>query len=417
MGGFYNVRTAAGTYACKPRGIFRKEKTILLVGDRVRIEPLPDGAGVITELMARKNCFARPPISNLDKLFIVLSTTKPEPDLFFADKLTVVCAAAGRTVVVVNKSDLRAPDSVAAAYEKAGYAVVAASAKTGMGLEEILRLARGAVSAFAGFSGAGKSSLLSRLLPERLETGAVSEKLGAAGTLPGTPSCFPLRRILYRRHTAGFSSLDMLRNLSLKKEELQNAFPEFKPLSRPVPLERLHAPGKRNGTAPSAPPWRTGRSPPRELLRPARAARRAPRLGIAPQRACRDPAAAQPHPPGRGPRRKKPAQSPREPEPKARLRTRALFLVHFIAPNGALFFAAGKKAARCQCVRKPQSEPQCPAAFLTYMKYKKDSTAVFPVKSQTWQNQCRLSGEMAQCLPNLTPAGVIFSLMALPCTG
>ena len=38
MGGFYNVRTQARTYACKPRGIFRKEKTILLVGDRVRIE-------------------------------------------------------------------------------------------------------------------------------------------------------------------------------------------------------------------------------------------------------------------------------------------------------------------------------------------------------------------------------------------
>ena len=230
MGGFYNVRTAAGTYACKPRGIFRKEKTILLVGDRVRIEPLPDGAGVITELMARKNCFARPPISNLDKLFIVLSTTKPEPDLFFADKLTVVCAASGvEPVVVVNKSDLRAPDSVAAAYEKAGYAVVAASAKTGMGLEEILRLARGAVSAFAGFSGAGKSSLLSRLLPERLETGAVSEKLGRGRHTTRHTELFSVAPDSYIADTAGFSSLDMLRNLSLKKEELQNAFPEFKP--------------------------------------------------------------------------------------------------------------------------------------------------------------------------------------------
>ena len=230
MGGFYNVRTAAGTYACKPRGIFRKEKTILLVGDRVRIEPLPDGAGVITELMARKNCFARPPISTLDKLFIVLSTTKPEPDLFFADKLTVVCAASGvEPVVVVNKSDLRAPDSVAAAYEKAGYAVVAASAKTGMGLEEILRLARGAVSAFAGFSGAGKSSLLSRLLPERLETGAVSEKLGRGRHTTRHTELFSVAPDSYIADTAGFSSLDMLRNLSLKKEELQNAFPEFKP--------------------------------------------------------------------------------------------------------------------------------------------------------------------------------------------
>ena len=121
IGGFYYVKTEEGIVECKPRGIFRKEKTILLVGDRVRIEPLPDGAGVITELMARKNCFARPPISNLDKLFIVLSTTKPGPDLFFANKLTVVCAASGvEPVVVVNKSDLRAPDSVAAAYEKAG---------------------------------------------------------------------------------------------------------------------------------------------------------------------------------------------------------------------------------------------------------------------------------------------------------
>ena len=230
MGGFYNVRTQARTYACKPRGIFRKEKTILLVGDRVRIEPLPDGSGVITELMARKNCFARPPISNLDKLFIVLSTTKPAPDFLFADKLTVVCACSGvEPVIVVNKSDLCAPDSVAAPYEKAGYAVVAVSAKTGAGLEEILRLAHGCISAFAGFSGAGKSSLLSRLLPEQLETGAVNEKLGRGRHTTRHTELFAVAPDSYIADTAGFSSLDILRSRTLRKEDLQNAFPEFRP--------------------------------------------------------------------------------------------------------------------------------------------------------------------------------------------
>ena len=80
MGGFYNVRTQARTYACKPRGIFRKEKTILLVGDRVRIEPLPDGSGVITELMARKTVLRALPYPTLINCLSFFPPTKPAPD-------------------------------------------------------------------------------------------------------------------------------------------------------------------------------------------------------------------------------------------------------------------------------------------------------------------------------------------------
>lgn len=255
MGGFYNVRTADGTLFCKPRGIFRKEKTVIVVGDRVRVEPLPDGTGVITELLPRKNFFLRPPLANLDQMFIILAAANPAPDPMFADKLAVVCEQNDiAPVIVVNKSDLCSQRELLDAYRKAGYATIEASAKTGAGTDDILRCAQGCgprgcgaqgcgalsgspqgcgaqgcVSAFSGFSGAGKSSLLSLLLPQQLKTGSVNEKLGRGRHTTRHTELFEVAPGAFIADTAGFSSFDILQNTTLRKEDLQEAFPEFRP--------------------------------------------------------------------------------------------------------------------------------------------------------------------------------------------
>ena len=78
IGGFYYVKTEEGVIECKPRGIFRKQKITPVAGDEVTLET-ENGAAVIAEIAPRKNVFVRPPVANLDVLFLVASTTQPTP--------------------------------------------------------------------------------------------------------------------------------------------------------------------------------------------------------------------------------------------------------------------------------------------------------------------------------------------------
>ena len=78
IGGFYYVKTPDGIVECKPRGIFRKQKITPVAGDEVTLETENDAA-VIAQIEPRKNVFVRPPVANLDVLFLVASTTQPTP--------------------------------------------------------------------------------------------------------------------------------------------------------------------------------------------------------------------------------------------------------------------------------------------------------------------------------------------------
>jgi ribosome biogenesis GTPase len=59
LGGFYTVISEDGTKTeCRGRGIFRRDATTLLVGDRCRFEPTEPGCGSITAIAPRKNTLA-----------------------------------------------------------------------------------------------------------------------------------------------------------------------------------------------------------------------------------------------------------------------------------------------------------------------------------------------------------------------
>ena len=94
IGGFYYVRTEAGIIECKPRGIFRKQKITPVAGDEVTVET-ENGASVIAEIAPRKNVFVRPPVANLDVLFLVASTTQPTPSTLVLDKLSAIAVDKG----------------------------------------------------------------------------------------------------------------------------------------------------------------------------------------------------------------------------------------------------------------------------------------------------------------------------------
>ena len=106
IGGFYYVKTSEGIVECKPRGIFRKQKITPVAGDVVTLET-ENGAAVIADIAPRRNVFVRPPMANLDVLFLVASTTQPTPSTLVLDKLSAIAVDKGvQPVIVCTKCDL-----------------------------------------------------------------------------------------------------------------------------------------------------------------------------------------------------------------------------------------------------------------------------------------------------------------------
>ena len=81
LGGLYEVRLSDdGTrLACRAKGVLRRDEDKIYIGDNVTVtidEDTPDGI-VISKIEDRKNFLIRPPISNLDYLFIVFAPRLP----------------------------------------------------------------------------------------------------------------------------------------------------------------------------------------------------------------------------------------------------------------------------------------------------------------------------------------------------
>ena len=229
IGGFYYVDTGSEVVECKPRGIFRKEKITPVAGDNVELET-ENGAAVIAKILPRKNVFVRPPIANLDVLFLVASTTQPVPSTLVLDKLAAIAVDKGvQPVIVCTKSDLAAADLLENAYRNSTLAFVRVDYATGSGLDELKKRIAGRLCAFCGNSGVGKSTLLNALIPElSRETAAISQKLGRGRHTTREVTIFEAfgGRIA---DTPGFASLDTGRACYIPKENLELAFPEFRP--------------------------------------------------------------------------------------------------------------------------------------------------------------------------------------------
>ncbi len=229
IGGFYYVRTEAGIIECKPRGIFRKQKITPVAGDEVTVET-ENGASVIAEIAPRKNVFVRPPVANLDVLFLVASTTQPTPSTLVLDKLSAIAVDKGvQPVIVCTKADLGEAEFLRKAYERSTLPFIAIHYDTGEGLDEVKQWIAGRLCAFCGNSGVGKSTLLNALLPEaERETSAISQKLGRGRHTTREVTIFEAfgGRIA---DTPGFASLEANRAGFIPKENLEHAFPEFGP--------------------------------------------------------------------------------------------------------------------------------------------------------------------------------------------
>ena len=230
IGGFYYVEAAEAVYECKVRN-FRRMNITPLVGDDVEISVNVNADNRIENILPRKNSLVRPPLANLDQLFIVSSTVEPSVNTLIIDKMIAIAEYKNiEPIIVFTKIDL--DDSYLKyeeIYKASGFKTIVCCNEDGRGADEVRALLTGKISAFTGNTGVGKSSLLNKI-DERLalKTGETSKSLGRGKHTTRHCELFKVNGG-YVADTPGFSAIDFERVEVILKDELFDCFREFEP--------------------------------------------------------------------------------------------------------------------------------------------------------------------------------------------
>ena len=229
IGGFYYVEAADTVYTCIARGKFRKQKVTPYAGDHVKIFVDDDKTGYIDKIADRKNYLFRPPVANIDRLFIISSIIEPSPDTQIIDKSIAAAELKGiEPILIITKTDMNDADTIEWIYSKAGIKVVSVSSVTNEGIGEVGELLQGCISAFTGNSGVGKSTLLNAIFPNfDIKTAEISQKLGRGKHTTRDVELYKIGENAYVADTPGFSSFDSESNELIDKDNLVFGFREF----------------------------------------------------------------------------------------------------------------------------------------------------------------------------------------------
>ncbi len=237
---------------CELRGRLKEDlrnTNLCVIGDRVQIDVLPDGTGVIKSICERERTLSRAApspggrgaipldrerviIANPDQAVFVFSVAQPSPSLRKLDRLLVAAEAAGipEIVICANKLDLTGIDvarDIFGLYEEISYPVIYTSATEGIGIDALRAQLGGKISALAGSSGVGKSSLLNAVQPGL----GLSVKQVSMATTKGRHTTrhsemFPLEGGGYVADTPGIRSIALW---NIEPAELDGYFIEMRP--------------------------------------------------------------------------------------------------------------------------------------------------------------------------------------------
>ncbi len=222
----YYVQSEGVIYRVAPRGLFRKEKLHVLVGDYVSFD---ESRGYIEKVYERKNTLKKPAIANVDQILIVISLREPDFSLYLLLKYLTYANYYGITAkVILTKSDLDDKEHIAYVEDlltklKVEHYII--SNKTMDGFDTVKNIFTKHISVLMGQTGVGKSSFLNVLDPNfSREVGDYSYSLNRGKHKTTYTILLPYLQG-YVADTPGFSSLD----LELSVDELAKFFPLFSP--------------------------------------------------------------------------------------------------------------------------------------------------------------------------------------------
>ncbi len=250
-GSWHLVRTEEGTLInCRLRGKMRTQgirtTNPVAVGDRVELEVSagePDGA--ITRVLERDNYIIRRATklsheshiiaANIDQVALVATLAFPRTSTGFIDRFLVTAEAYHiPSIIIINKIDLYDDDLmedlelVFRIYKHAGYPVLAVSAASGAGMDDLKAALSNRTSLFSGHSGVGKSTLINVLEPglklKVKEISAYHLKGQHATTFAGM---FPLSEGGYIIDTPGIKEFGLT---DFDRKEVAERFPEMRAL-------------------------------------------------------------------------------------------------------------------------------------------------------------------------------------------
>ena len=242
--GFFDVQTSEGRLVCRLRGRLKRSPIladIAAVGDQVMVLPGMNGSGSIESIFPRQRALVRLApnpkgiyqqvlLANLDQIVLVFSFARPAPHLGMLDRFLVIVEKQKiPALIVINKLDLDESSQIEPVfrhYPPLGYPVLFTSTHTGEGISELCQCLRGKLSALAGPSGVGKSSLLNLIQPGLgLAVHEVSQATGKGRHTTQVRELFPLDSGGYVADMPGIKSLALW---DTQPEELDGYFPEFR---------------------------------------------------------------------------------------------------------------------------------------------------------------------------------------------
>ncbi|MDP1714665.1 MAG: ribosome small subunit-dependent GTPase A [Anaerolineales bacterium] len=242
--GFFTVETGQGLVICQLRGKLKRGRAkgdIAALGDHVSITVLEDGSGVVENVEERKQSIVRLDprpqgvyqqvlLANADQAVFVFACANPNPKFRMLDRFLLITEKQKiPAVIIANKTDLvENARELFNIYEEIGYRVIYTSAKMDKGLDELRNVLKNKISALAGPSGVGKSSLLNALQPGLgLAVNELSSVMNKGRHTTVTRQMFPLEGGGYVADTPGWKSLALW---DTEAVEMDAYFPELRDL-------------------------------------------------------------------------------------------------------------------------------------------------------------------------------------------
>jgi len=225
----FSVDTDSGIISCNARKNAKQEaakkdkllsqnrynsevkNSAIIAGDAVLIEQLENGEYTIVEVKKRANSLIRPQVANVDQIILIVAPI-PRPDFFLIDKLIINCMRQSIDLIIcLNKTDLddKYLKELQIQYGAIVKKIISSSAIEGS-ITEVKKILSGKLTALAGQSAVGKSSLINALTKSKIQkTDILSAKIARGKNTTTQAEIIKLSPKTYIIDTPGFSMLDI----------------------------------------------------------------------------------------------------------------------------------------------------------------------------------------------------------------